>query len=199
MNIKERQLNFFEHEEFQNFHYSDESIKNISFQLISSDKELMNKMSQILKQKGYIGIWDKTGEMNFIFDLRNSANLYSVADRICELVTNNQITNKSDFADKYVRMQAIQNLMEAKGFSINLRGTKYLAYILLRLSYDPNLISCLSKGLYLELAKMNKCSVKLIDRSIRYTLQKQGSNSGNIQGIQILYYELCRLIGLSVI
>lgn len=151
----------------------DSSFDRPMFRVAATDKELLGELTKILKQKGFVGCWDKTGEMRFLLDGR--AGGYSTVLQM-EVVQERLKAFEERCVgpkDKVVQ-QKIMKILLRRGFSPELKGTGYLVELLFYLLQPGHQISNLSKGGYLHLAKHHGTDSKSVDRSIRYAKRKAG-------------------------
>lgn len=150
------------------------------FHVITSDREMLNTLTRLLNSRGFIGCWEKSGEMRFILDGRKGA--YSVLQQLEE------VQNKlQEFEMEYDRPQRmdlqllIQNVLNRYRVPRELKGREYLAELLFYLTQPGSVASNFSKGAYQHLARHFQTDVRSVDRSIRYARAKAGYRESNRQ------------------
>ncbi len=143
--------------------------QDISFHLASSDKDLMEKVSSIMKRNGHLSFSDSMGHEHYIVDGRCgipglSRNIDHVARKLSD-------RNRTKYGRIFEhRFAAIDKALEISGIPSHLKGYRYIKFILGRLLEDDTLISPISKTIYPELSRMYNCKGFQIDRDIRYAI-----------------------------
>lgn len=147
------------------------STHDISFHLASSDKELMEKVTSIMKRTGHLSFSDSMGREHYIVDGRMGIpNLSQNIDRVSQKLSDkNRIISAR--SSKY-NEPAVDQVMELTGIMHHLKGFRYIKYTLNRLMVDESLISPISKTIYPDLAKRFQCSILQVERDVRYAVTK---------------------------
>ncbi len=147
--------------------------RDISFHLASNDRDLVEKVSSIMKRNGHLTFCDSMGKEHYLVDGRSgvsslSRNIDGIARKLTE-VNMLETARRSRY-----NSAAIEKTMTASGIPNHLRGHRYIRIILIRLMENESLISPLSKTIYPEISEMYQCSGLQIDRDIRYAVSHSG-------------------------
>lgn len=172
-----------------NKHYASQ---DISFHLASSDKDLVEKVSSILKRNGHLTFSDSMGRDHYLVDGRSgmpilSRNIDSAAQKLYD--KNRAKYGKTvefDFA-------AVSRTLEISGIPKHLKGYRYIKYILERLMENDTLVSPISKTVYPEISQMYGCKSFQIDRDIRYAISK--SDYADLNPSPKAF--ICNLLGMA--
>lgn len=145
--------------------------QDIGFYFASSDRELIEKVSTIMKRNGHMSFSDSMGREHYLLDGRSGV---PILTRNIDSVTK-RIVNKNK--DDYEKIRpffsvAIDKTMEMSGLSNQLKGFRYIKFILFRLIEDDSLVSPISKTIYPSLCEIYHCTPYQIERDIRYAIQK---------------------------
>ncbi len=145
--------------------------QDIGFYFASSDRELIDKVSSIMKRNGHISFSDSMGREHYLLDGRSGVptltrNIDSVTKRI---VRNNK--------EKYEQLRpyfsrAIEETLFESGIPKQLKGYRYIKFILHRIIEDDSLLSPISKTIYPGICELYKCTTFQIERDIRYAIRK---------------------------
>lgn len=170
--------------------------EQISFDIFSTEKALLAKLTHIFKQHGFLALWNQVGKMTFFMD--GSQNPYKLCAQIEKLALQGH-QNSSENTEIYEsRTKVARELLEKYKFLPSLKGTQYLLKILLRLSYQPHLLQSMSKGVYAELVDLHACDPKVIDRSIRYSVERSTLEGRNSSIVLNLFNEYIEILGLHL-
>jgi hypothetical protein len=147
------------------------SSKDISFHLATSDKELAEKVSSIMKRNGHLTFSDSMGYEHYIVDGRNGLPFLSrnIDNAAKEMFDKNNARYGRTEEFNYL---AVDKVLESSAIPNHLKGFRYLKHILNRLMEDDTLFSPISKTLYPEISAMYKSKNFQIDRDIRYAISK---------------------------
>lgn len=160
-----------------NFSYHNKQGHQAGFYVVASDKDLLAKVTGLLKRRGYLGVVDTSGKVNYLIDGRK--NTYQAAHRITELATVLEDNiNSYTHSDETV-YQIIEELLTEFAIPKNLKGYHYLKNILWLLSAEPLKLKPASKYVYPETAKRFGVSENQIDRVIRYATRCAGIRMSN--------------------
>ena len=152
--------------------------QDIGFYFASSDRELMEKVSTIMKRNGHVSFSDSMGREHYLLDGRNGV---PVLTRNIDSVTKRIVSKNKDEYEK-VRpffSAAIDSILEASGLPSQLKGYRYVKFILYRLIEDDSLVSPISKTIYPSLCELYHCTPFQIERDIRYAIRKSACSSSN--------------------
>lgn len=147
------------------------SSQDISFHLASSEKELVEKVSSIMKRNGHLSFSDSMGREHYIVDGRSglpilTRNIDGVVRKLAE-------RSKAQYGgNPEIRYTAVDRTLEMSGIPSHLKGYRYIKYMLGRLLEDDTLISPISKTIYPEISRLYGCKSIQIDRDIRYAIAK---------------------------
>jgi len=147
------------------------SAKDVSFHLATSDRDLVSKVSDILKRTGHVSFSDSMGKEHYLLDGRKGAR--EITRHIDSVSKRLKYLNKDDF--EKVRpyfSNAIDHVLEMSGIPNNLKGYRYVRYMLFRLIEDDSLVSPMSKTLFPEMCEFYLCNHAQIERDIRYAIKK---------------------------
>lgn len=155
-------------EKWKNHYYSSQ---DIGFYFASSDRELVEKISTIMKRNGHISFSDSMGREHYLLDGRSGVPALS---RNIDSVTKRLVTkNKDEYGElRPYFTSAIEQTMEMCDFQSQLKGYRYVKYILHRLIEDDSLVSPISKTVYPSLCELYHCTAFQIERDIRYAIRK---------------------------
>lgn len=151
--------------------------KDIGFYFASSDKELIEKVSVIMKRNGHVSFSDSMGREHYLLDGRSGApvltrNIYTVTKRIVDKNKDEHEKLRPYFA------AAIEKTLEMSGLPSQLKGYRYIKFILSRLIEDETLVSPISKTVYPGLCEVFHCTTLQIERDMRYAIQKACNSIG---------------------
>lgn len=147
--------------------------QDVAFHLTSSDRELVEKVSSIMKRNGHLSFSDSMGNEHYLLDGRRGVpfltkNIDSVTKRLL-----------AKTKDDYEKMRpyftsSIDTVLEMSNLPKRLKGYRYVKYMLYRLIEDDSLISPLSKTIYPELCELYNCTSYQVERDIRYAIKRSG-------------------------
>lgn len=157
------------------FHY-DENITH-SFYLAGSEKDMMKRISDILRKQGYLGVAEPNGRTQFF--LEADSNPYRVLKRIRDA----QLAYPSD-SQSFVHedTQLIQAILKSQGFKRHLTGTDLLVQVLTMITRDQRIHRNSNTDIYHELQRITGRSPSQIERNIRYAIS-QSSMSGSVTAV----------------
>lgn len=156
-------------------HYASQ---DISFHLASSDRDLVEKVSSIMKRNGHLTFSDSMGREHYIVDGRSgvpvlSRNIDGAAKKLYD-------RNKAKYGKTCeFNFAAIDRTLEISGIPNHLKGYRYIKYILGRLLDDDTLVSPISKTIYPEISQQYNCQSFQIDRDIRYAISRSAFSERN--------------------
>jgi len=145
--------------------------QDIGFYFASSDRDLIDKVSSIMKRNGHLSFSDSMGREHYLLDGRSGVpaltrNIDGVTKRLID-------KNKDDYEQMrpYFSL-AIDCILEQSRLPNQLKGYRYIKFILYRLIEDDSLVSPISKTVYPSLCELYKCTPFQIERDIRYAILK---------------------------
>ena len=145
--------------------------QGISFHLTSNDLELVEKVSSIMKRNGHLSFCDSMGKEHYLVDGRKGVSVLSKnIDKLAKKLSDEQIWRVT--TENRFNSIAVEQTMSYSGIPRQLKGFRYLKYILCRLLEDEALISPISKTIYPEITERFQCTSLQIDRDIRYAVSK---------------------------
>lgn len=172
------------------------SVDQMTFHVTANEKELLSKITNVFKQHGFVALWNQAGKMTFFMDGTQSP--YQICSQI-EKVVNKEVTSHLEESSGYQnRVKVARELLDKYGFPESLKGTQYLFKILVRLSYQPHLLHSMGKGVYAELTDIHSCNFKIIDRTIRYAVDRSTLQGRNSRIVQSLFHEYIDILGLNL-
>jgi len=147
------------------------STNDISFHLASSDKELIEKLTAVMRKTGHLSFSDSMGREHYIVDGRKgvpalSQNINKAAQELADRRREDSLR-----LSKYSR-PAIDKVMDLTGIPHQLKGFRYIRHSLERLMENEALISPISKTIYPDIAKNFQCTVLQVERDVRYAVSK---------------------------
>lgn len=152
-------------------------VREIEFNIISSEKSILATVSQLLKRKGYICISPKPGVCKILLDGRENMNgAIDIMTRIVSANSSKNIQRKMDYVEITERAR---DFLIKKGFSSRLIGTEYLAHCLTYLTLFNEGRETLTKGAYRNVAKASYSTVKAVDRNIKYAAKSARFDAKN--------------------
>ncbi len=156
--------------------------KEYGFYIACDDRSILNCVNAMLLNHGMVGISDTDGKTHFLIDGRRGGNyvLQQVKDHVLMMKETFQPNN--DYEEMLIK-QAIENVLKRYEFPRTLVGTELIRFALGKLYYEPKLIKCVSKGLYVEVGEAYRISVQQVERNIRYAVKKSKAIPG-VNGLQ---------------
>lgn len=155
-------------DKWRNHYYA---AQDIGFYFASSDRELIDKVSNIMKRNGHLSFSDSMGREHYLLDGRSGA---PVLSRNIDTVTKRLATkNKDEY--EHLRpyfSKAIDETLEISGIPMHLKGYRYIKFMLYRIIEDDSLLSPLCKTLYPCICELYHCTNFQIERDIRYAIHK---------------------------
>ncbi len=160
------------------------------FFVIANDKELLSKVTSLLRRQGYFGVVDTAGRVNYLIDGRD--NSYRAAHQIKELATLLREPDSTPYYSDDTVREIAEDILAQYKIPQNLKGYLYLRKILEVLARDPTKLKPASKFLYPETAKYYRASAAQIDRVIRYATSQAGVKLSNGQFLTLLNDQIHR-------
>ncbi len=145
--------------------------KSIAFYVVSSSKELLQKVDQLMLEKGLIGFKDPMGRYHYIVDGRKGAP-YAVKriDDMAKIILRERGRNIE--AEEMNANFYVEAVLSCYKFDHSLKGYQFLKYMLVQLTLNPSLRQPLSKTLYPLVADAFNVTISQVERNVRYCLEK---------------------------
>lgn len=162
------------------------------FYVAVSDRDLIGKVQDLLRQQGYLGYMDTSGRLNYLVDGRR--NLYRASHTIARLGP--QLLAEGAGAGGRAQPGALalrrlsKRILERHGFSMQHKGSLILQDMLLLAYENEGRLFPLSKFLYPAAAKKYAIKTQQVDRLIRYATQASQLRMGNSALLKHLSDEL---------
>lgn len=152
------------------------------FYVVVSDRDLLSKMQDLMKRRGYLGFMDTAGKLNYLVDGRQ--NMYKAAHTISSI---NPQPSKEELSDQSTQTQIskrelkkmVITLLDEYGFNKQHKGTSVLQYILPLVFEHKERIAPLSKYVYPLVAQKFGIKAQQVDRLIRYAASASKLQVGN--------------------
>ncbi len=162
------------------------------FYISSNSRDVMRRLSDIMRKQGYIGLADGTGKTHYIFD--GSKNLYETATEIKQILHNLEVEVPTPYENLLTEKrraraeQAARETLDSLPMKMSLKGYLYLMKIMQYMLMGDSKVLIPDKTMYSEICSEYRTNRTLIDRAIHYALQKsgfKGTNAENIAKLQI--------------
>ncbi|MDO5033229.1 MAG: sporulation initiation factor Spo0A C-terminal domain-containing protein [Eubacteriales bacterium] len=152
-------------------YFDDEAIKSLGFFVAGSNSELLDRINQLLGDKGHLGICDPQGHYHYVIDGRKGA---PFATRKIEGVAQKflQDSERKRSEEKFNAEFYVDTVLSCYAFDESLKGFHFLRYILIQITLDQGLSTSLSKMLYPMTAEHFQVAVSQVERNVRYCLLK---------------------------
>jgi hypothetical protein len=143
----------------------------LGFYIASGDQDILSQVNRLMQRSGYVGLMDTAGRFQYLVDGRRGSPL--AARRILEAA--DKILARHEEADRATLAclgRAIDQVLEAHAIRPELKGARFLRYMLLDAGVDETLLRPISKTLFPAVAKHFRVSISQIERDIRYCLRQ---------------------------
>lgn len=143
----------------------------IYFTVVSSNKELQKKLDEQLKRKGYVGMIDMNGAMNYYVEGRRGA-AYALAK--IQSVTDTVADRRDNEDEARLRriVHSVDDVLRRYAFDRGLQGYLYLRFALCKIALDHYHYQPLSKRLYPFIAEAFGVNAEQVNRNIRYLVSR---------------------------
>ena len=167
----------------------------LGFYIASSDQDILSQVSRLMSRSGYVGIMDTAGRLQYLVDGRRGSP-YAVM-RIVE-TTARMVRDRQDQTSPLLLQlgPAVDQVLAVHGIRPELKGYRYLRYMLLLVGLEEARLRPVSKTLYPAAASHFRVSAAQVERDIRYSLQGTDFREQGLTGaaaICRLYDEMIRL------
>lgn len=152
-------------------YFDDEAIKSLGFYVAGSNTELLNRINQLMGDRGHLGVCDPQGHYHYVIDGRKGApyaarRIEGVAQKFMKEADRSRSEEKLN-AEFYV-----DAVLSCYAFDDSLKGFYFLRYMLVQLTLNPGLSTSLSKMLYPMTARHFQVETSQVERNVRYCLLK---------------------------
>jgi hypothetical protein len=150
------------------YRYSSELL---GFYIASSDQDILSQVSRLMARSGYVGITDTAGRLQFLVDGRRGPP--HATRRIIE-AAGRVVRDRQDLADPLLLQlgPAADQVLAAHNIRPELKGYRYLRFMLLWVGLDEARLRPISKTLYPAAAGHFRVSSAQVERDVRYCMQK---------------------------
>jgi len=141
------------------------------FYIAASDQEILSQVNRLMVRSGFVGVMDTAGRMQYVIDGRRGAPF--AAKRIME-TTERVIQERTAQENPLLAClsPAVDMILTRHQIAQELKGYRYLRFILLLVGLDDSKLRPISKTLYPAAASHFRVSSSHIERDIRYALRK---------------------------
>lgn len=153
---------------------SDEAV---GFYLTSSDRDLLNKVDEIMGKQGVVGLKDALGRIHYVVDGRKGSPY--AARRLGEAamqIANEREAEGSDLVKR--QTAAIDHVLLGYRFLRTLRGYRFLRHMLQLSLADPSVLHPISKRLFPETGRHYRVSPSQVERNVRYLMDRLADDDG---------------------
>jgi len=145
--------------------------EKVGFYVASSDQDMLAQVSRLLSRSGYVGIMDTAGRLQYLVDGRRGPP--HAARRIAESA--DRMVADRQLQGECLRQHlgpAVDQVLGSHVIRPELKGYRYLRYMLLLAGMDETLLRPANKTLYPTTAAFYNVSFTQVERDIRYALSK---------------------------
>jgi hypothetical protein len=167
----------------------------LGFYIAASDQDLLGQVNRLMSRSGYVGVMDTAGRLQYLVDGRRGSP--HAARRIVE-TTGRILRDQADLVNPLLLQiaPATDRVLATHAIRPELKGYRYLRYMLLQVGLDETSLRPVSKTLYPAAASHFRTSISQIERDIRYAMQKTDLRQQGLTcaaAICRLYDEVMRL------
>lgn len=153
------------------------SSSELGFYLTSSDRDLLNKVDEIMGKQGVVGLRDALGRIHYVVDGRKGSPY--AARRINEAAVSIAKEQKNEGLELAKRhTAAIDHVLLGYRFLRTLRGYRFLRHMLQLSLADPSLLHPISKRLFPETGRYYRVSPSQVERNVRYLMDRLAEDEG---------------------
>lgn len=166
----------------------------LGFYIAANDHEILAQVNRLMTRSGYVGMMDTAGRLQYLVDGRRGSP--HAARRIVE-TAGRILRDREESANPLLLYlaPAADEVLAAYGILQNLKGYRYLRYLLLLAGLDDGRLRPVSKTLYPAAASHFRVTVAQIERDIRYACRRSSLHElglTNTSAICRLYDEMIR-------
>ncbi len=167
----------------------------IGFYIAANDQEILTQVNRLMTRSGFVGIMDTAGRLQYLVDGRRGTP--HAARRIIE-TTGRIIRDRQDTIDPLLLMlsPAADKVLAMHHIRQELKGCRFLRYLLLHAGLNETLLRPISKTLYPAVASHFKVNIYQVERDIRYALKPTDFRQAGLTttaAISRMYDEMIRL------
>ena len=147
------------------------STDKLGFYIAASDQDILTQVSRLMSRNGYVGVMDTAGRVQYLIDGRRGTPY--AARRIIE-TTGRVVRDQQEKVSPLLAQMgpAADQVLMIHGIRPELKGYRYLRYMLLLVGLDEARLRPISKTLYPAAASHFRVSAAQIERDVRYAFQK---------------------------
>lgn len=151
--------------------------EELGFYLASSDRDLLNKVEEIMARQGVVGLKDALGRIHYVVDGRKGSPYAArrIGEAAAKLAVDNESAVRLRSEHQY---EAIDRILLGYRFMRTLRGYRFLRYMLLVSLNDPASLHPISKRLFPETGRHYRVSPSQVERNVRYLLDRLAEDEG---------------------
>lgn len=144
--------------------------EQIGFYIAAGDQEILAQVSRLMARSGCVGLMDTAGRMQYLVDGRLGPSF--AARRILE-TTGRLLRDRQEQINPLQRClgQAVDETLAAHNIRPELKGYRFLRFILLLTGEDETCLKPVSKTLYPSAASHFHVTTAQVERDIRYAMQ----------------------------
>lgn len=141
----------------------------VGFYVAVSDADLLSQIDRLMQRNGCVGVMDTAGRIHYVVDGRRgmpyaSRRILEAAGRLLR----DRISETDPLQERLNRH--VDRLLQEHRIRPELKGYRYLRFLLLMIGMDETKLRPISKTLYPELARHFQVKIPQIERDIRYAL-----------------------------
>lgn len=142
-----------------------------SFYVAADDQDLLRQVNSIMLRHGLVGVFDTAGRVHYLIDGSRGAPYAS--RKIMEKTGQIVITN-NEKVQKLIKClpPAVNEVLVRYRIKPELKGFRYLRFLILAAGLDEGNLRPISKTLYPLTAEHFRVKVSQVERDIRYALGK---------------------------
>ncbi|MBP3265870.1 MAG: hypothetical protein J6L84_02855 [Clostridiales bacterium] len=153
--------------------------------IVCSDKGLLDKINNMLRFKGIIGVADAEGKFHYFVDGRKR--MSRAITKVEEIVTKNAANIELDAPESMV-VSALRAVLIFYDFDMSLIGTTAMYEIIRRMVIYRDVYYHGVRELYGIAADRLKLSYEQTERDIRYTVKKSSLNNEGMKTTELLRF-----------
>ncbi|MGI6325970.1 MAG: sporulation initiation factor Spo0A C-terminal domain-containing protein [Saccharofermentanales bacterium] len=160
------------------FRYMNEQI---GFYIAAGDQELLAQVKKLMSRNGCLGVMDTAGRVQYLIDGRMGSPF--AARRIMETADRLLLDRQAHLSPfKRCLGRAVDQVLSRHNLRPELKGYRYLRYMLLLAGDDETCLRPVSKTLYPAAADHFRVKVSQVERDIRYAIQQSDFRRTGLTG-----------------
>ncbi len=154
--------------ELPSYRYTEDKL---GFYVAANDQDMLDQINRLLHRSGCVGIMDTAGRMHYLIDGRRgppfaSRRILEAAGRLlCD-----RLEERTPLQDAMVC--AVDDVLTGHAVRPELKGYRYLRYLLLSIGLEETKLRPMTKTLYPAVAAHFHVGVIHVERDIRYALRQ---------------------------